>query len=81
MWLGKEYKLGIQQRCFLCQPVKIHNIIRVIKSNGGITFLTTDNKNRVLADNADAVIDAGTDKVIFPHHAAGKNKSVEKRCI
>ena len=26
-----------------------------------------------LADNADAVIDAGTDKVIFLHHAAGKN--------
>ena len=26
-----------------------------------------------LADNADAVIDAGTDKVIFLHHAAGKD--------
>ena len=26
-----------------------------------------------LADNADAVIDAGTDKVIFLHHATGKN--------
>lgn len=26
-----------------------------------------------LADNADAVIDAGTDKVIFFHHAAGKD--------
>ena len=27
----------------------------------------------VSRDNADAVIDAGTDKVIFFHHAAGKN--------
>ena len=26
-----------------------------------------------LADNADAVIDAGTDKVIFFHHATGKD--------
>ena len=26
-----------------------------------------------LANNADAVIDAGTDKVIFLHHAAGKD--------
>ena len=26
-----------------------------------------------LTDNADAVIDAGTDKVIFLHHAAGKD--------
>lgn len=26
-----------------------------------------------LADNADAVIDAGTDKVIFFHHAIGKD--------
>ena len=26
-----------------------------------------------LADNADAVIDAGTDKIIFLHHAAGKD--------
>ena len=26
-----------------------------------------------LVDNADAVIDAGTDKVIFLQHAAGKN--------
>lgn len=25
------------------------------------------------ADNTDAVIDAGTDKVIFLHHAAGKD--------
>ena len=25
------------------------------------------------ADNTDAVIDAGTDKVIFIHHAAGKD--------
>ena len=30
-----------------------------------------------LADNADAVIDAGTDKVIFLHHAAGKDTSFD----
>ena len=30
-----------------------------------------------LANNADAVIDAGTDKVIFLHHAAGKNASFD----
>ena len=28
---------------------------------------------RVLADNADAVIDAGSNKVIFLHHTTGKN--------
>ena len=30
-----------------------------------------------LADNADAVIDAGTDKVIFFHHATGKNAGLD----
>lgn len=28
--------------------IQICNIIRVIKDNGGITFLTADNKNRVI---------------------------------
>ena len=34
-----------------------------------------------LADNADAVIDAGTDKVIFLHHAAGKDTSFDLLAI
>lgn len=32
---------------FLCQPVQIYSIIRVIEDDGGITFLATDNKNCV----------------------------------
>jgi len=30
-----------------------------------------------LAGNADAVIDAGTDKIIFLHHAAGKDAGLD----
>ena len=43
-----QCQFGIQKRCFLCQLVQIYNIIWGIKDNGGITFLTADNKNRVL---------------------------------
>ena len=45
-----QCQFGIQQRWFFCQPVKINNIIRIIKDDRGITFLVTDNKNGVLSD-------------------------------
>ena len=44
-----QCQLGIGKRRFFCQSVQIYNIIWVIKDYSGITFLTTDNKNRVLA--------------------------------
>ena len=109
MWLGKEYKLCLQDKneevynalnehyselysaeLIRDWPIFIefrrtefyNKFVEEHAEDFETTIIKiTDNKNRVLADNADAVIDAGTDKVIFLHHAAGKNKSVEKRCI